>query len=308
MTYQLRKQLGIRWTLGDVTPLGFEALRLSVWGAYRIWGRSAAYGICVNTIPLERAQELTGDLPDEIRWHSITAADLPELFQSHLDERLSEGVGWRFAPLRLFPDRYELSLDIGCILWRLPSAIRRWLADAGTESCLFAEDVLTRHGQFDCLCGPEPCNSGLCGLPPGFDLGDALITVLQRQPVRLVSELDEQGLQAAALSLRREPLMVRLEEVTVCSPFPPHLPYLGACGAHFVGLNASQPPWQLDGRAASEYVKEHWLRHRDRIYTEVGIKPSLNQRRWGRELRITDSAAGVVGTPRLTPSSPPRPV
>ncbi|WP_309085180.1 hypothetical protein [Chelativorans sp.] len=28
----MRRELGIRWTIGDVSQRGFEALRLSIWG------------------------------------------------------------------------------------------------------------------------------------------------------------------------------------------------------------------------------------------------------------------------------------
>src|SRR4051795_4479741 len=42
---------------------------------------------------------------------------------------------------------------------------------------------------------------------------------LMQCPVQLQSELDEQGLQIAALSLGGPPLVVTTAEVTICSPF-----------------------------------------------------------------------------------------
>ena len=31
-------RLGVRWTTGDASARGFEALRLSLWGAFRLFG------------------------------------------------------------------------------------------------------------------------------------------------------------------------------------------------------------------------------------------------------------------------------
>lgn len=191
-------------------------------------------------------------------WHgnASTKDEFPDFIREHVDERMSEGVSWKFVPLQLFADRYELALDNDCIMWGVPEAFSLWLAGRGDRWCVFAEDVCTCLGQFTDLCDPEPRNSGTRGLHPGFDLEGAMREVFLRRPVKLTSELDEQGLQAAAISLVREPLVVTVEEVTICSPFPPHLPFLGRCGAHFVGLNAKQLSWKFHGRPATELIRE----------------------------------------------------
>jgi hypothetical protein len=163
------KRLGVRWTLGDVSERGFEALRLSIWGAWRLFGPEAKYAVCVNTIALDRARGKTGDLPEGVLWNDATR-EIPRFLKSHFDEGMAEGVGWKFAPLRFFPDRFELSLDNDCTLWGVPAAIRDWLEEADPKWCVAAENVLACFGQFASLCGPEPRNGGIRGLPPGFDL------------------------------------------------------------------------------------------------------------------------------------------
>jgi hypothetical protein len=262
------EQLGVRWTIGDVSERGFEALRLAIWGAWKLFGPEAKYAVCANTIPLERARAQTGEIPPGVIWHDATR-EIPGFLRSHFDEGMAEGVGWKFAPLRFFPDRYELSLDNDCILWDIPAAIRRWLEEGNPRRCVAAEDVLACFGQFAPLCGPEPRNGGIRGLPPAFDLETALKKLLSENPILMTSELDEQGLQAAALQRSGDPLVVTVEEVSICSPFPPHLPHLGRCGAHFCGLNARQLPWSLEGRPATEYIQEHWLHHRDTLYEKI---------------------------------------
>jgi hypothetical protein len=212
--------LGVRWTVGDVSPRGFEALRLSIWGAWRLFGAEAGYVVCVNGIAPEEARGRTGPISAAIGWR--VPGEIPDHIRRVLDAGMAEGVAWKFAPLRLFPDRHELALDNDCIVLAMPEALRAWLQ--GGDRCLIAEGVRLGFGQFPDLCGPEPRNSGIRGLPPGFDLGDALAGVLARPPTKLRSELDEQGLQVAAISRPRPPLVVRVDEVTVCSPFHAHVP------------------------------------------------------------------------------------
>jgi hypothetical protein len=261
--------VGIRWTIGDVSDEGFEALRLSVWGASKSFGSEAAYAICFNSVSLDNAQERTGELPPGVQW--IEAPDcLPDWLRPHLDGGMAEGVGWKFSPLRLFPDRYEIALDNDCILWTLPHALQVTLAGQ-LPLCVLAEDVRCCFGQFGDLCAAEPRNTGIRCTPPGFDLAGALRGTLQHRPCRLTSETDEQGLQVAALQSTGTPAVVRTSEVSICSPFPPHSSELGTCGAHFVGLNSRNLPWEYYGRPASEVRREHWRQCRAALYELVGV-------------------------------------
>ncbi len=41
-----QRRLGIRWTIGNVSMAGFDALRLSIVGAARCFGASAEYAVC----------------------------------------------------------------------------------------------------------------------------------------------------------------------------------------------------------------------------------------------------------------------
>ena len=41
------RPVGIRWTIGNVSTRGFEALRLSIWGAWKAFGPDAIYVVCV---------------------------------------------------------------------------------------------------------------------------------------------------------------------------------------------------------------------------------------------------------------------
>ena len=264
------RPLCIRWTIGDVSPAGFESLRLSVHGARRLFGPSASYVVCVNTIGVSEARRRAGPMPDWLGWRAADDS-VPDWLRPHLEDGMSEGTGWKLVPPRLCPGVHELALDNDLVLWEVPKALGAWLADPSGESRIIAADVAPGHGQFAELCGLAPRNSGIRGIPARFDYEAALARVLEEKPVRLTSELDEQGLQVAAISRDAEPLTVSTREVSICSPFPPHQPELGSCGAHFVGLNAHSIPWEFHGRPATEVRLEHWHRHRPALYARLGL-------------------------------------
>jgi len=265
-----RPALCVRWTIGDVSPAGFEALRLSVHGAYRLFGGEADYHICVNTVPVATAAQRTGPLPPGICWHAVPPF-LPEMLRRVVDSSMTEGTAWKFVPLQICPQSRELALDNDVILWDMPAALRAWLESTDPNARLIAGDMVPACGRFAPLCGPAPRNSGIRGTPAGFDLEHAIARVLDMMPGPLESELDEQGLQIAALSLDGPPLVVSTGDVSICSPFPPHTPEFGACGAHFVGLNARSLPWEFYGRPATQVRLEHWRQHRPELFRRVGL-------------------------------------
>lgn len=257
--------MGIRWTIGDASEAGWQALRLSVLGAWGVFGPEAAYVVCVNSCDAHRMRRALGKLPDEVAWIQVTGMN--PRFLPFCDEGLSEGTSWKFSPVRCFPDWYELALDNDCILWSCPAAVRAWLSRH--SNVLLAADVLPANGAFDDLTGPVALNSGIRGFPPGFDYESRLIEILRNGGRILRRELDEQGLQVATLTQCGHCHVVSLEEVTICSPFPPHLFHLGSCGAHFVGLNARHLPWEFYGRPAIECRLEHWHTHLPEVERRV---------------------------------------
>jgi hypothetical protein len=261
-------RLIVRWTVGDVSAEGFESLGFSIRGAWRMFGDAALYTVCVNTIDPATAKALAGPVPCRVTWRAVDRGEMPPFLRPHFDHELAEGVGWKFMPLRLCRELPELALDNDCIIWEPPEAFSRWL-DGDSERTILAEDVRPCFGRFADICGAAPRNSGIRGLPAGFDFAGRLRHLLDERPGLLTSELDEQGLQVAAVSAGTDPLVVTADEVAICSPFPPHRPAPGTCGVHFVGLNARQLPWNYYGRPASDCVRENWTRFRDSIAERV---------------------------------------
>lgn len=73
------------------------------------------------------------------------------------------------------------------------------------------------------------------------------------------------------MSRERLPCVVGAGEVTICSPFREHVPHLGQCGAHFIGLNDRHLPWELDGIPAVEHIRRHWLQLKPHVESRIGI-------------------------------------
>ncbi|GAA3750190.1 hypothetical protein [Terriglobus aquaticus] len=287
-------RLAVRWTIGSVRDRGFEMLRLSIHCATRLFGPEAEYLVCVNELTVEEARRRTGSVPDHVQWQAVTRADLAPQLATWLgngEHGYIEGMGWKLAPLRTFPDRYELAIDNDVILWDLPAGMRQWLSEPA--SYLFAEDADRCFGAFDPqldsaikTLGVRGLNAGVRGLPPGIDLGQALTLALTQadsdarrltcKPLDLSGEIEEQGLQAAAMARLPELHggtlhLVRLAEVNLSSPFWPKTPNFGTCGAHFIGMNARHIPWDYFDRPADDWLAEHWARSRPTLYDRAEL-------------------------------------
>ena len=263
-------RLTLRWTIGNVHDRGFEMLRLSIGCAFRLFGSAATYVVCVNSLPSAEVRQRTGPLPALVQWIEVTRRDLPGFLKESFDERMIEGMGWKLAPLRINPEDYELSIDNDCILWGLPEGMSQWLRS--TDGCLIAEDVERCLGRFDRLCPPGKFNAGIRGLVPGVDLREALRFVLaqvrfqSRKSFRLFEEIDEQGLQVAAICSLQPLFLVRADEVSLCSPFWPRSPKFGKCGAHLIGMNTRHLSWNYYDRPADLWLEEHWQSVRSSLY------------------------------------------
>jgi hypothetical protein len=256
----------VRWTIGDVSWRGFDALALSIAGAKRVFGPSARYVVCVNSIPASCVADRVGGLSKGVEWLQADCL-LPLWLRRLVDRGMAQGVAWKFAPISVATEIPTLALDNDVVLWAMPDSVRCWLHDGDT--LLIAEDVQAHYGAFEDRCPTEPRNSGIRGTPAGYPLEERLLQVLEQSGRQLKSEGDEQGLQVALVT-SEEHRVVELEEVSICGYFRPHQLQFGSCGAHFVGVNAKKLPYRWKGRSGEHYVHEFW----------DAMKPQLLSRIW----------------------------
>ncbi len=160
--------IGLRWTIGDVSKSGFEALRLSIRSAWNLFPKGTSFVVCVNTISIDEARRRTGEVPANTQW--LDAGRLvPAWLRERVDAEMAEGVAWKLAPVRLFPRSYEIALDNDLVLWRMPETMQVWLASGDPKCMIMAEDLHCSLGQFSSMCDSRAINSGIRGLPPDFD-------------------------------------------------------------------------------------------------------------------------------------------
>lgn len=178
--------LCVRWTIGDVVPFGVEALRLSIWGAYRCFGPSARYVVSVHGVSASRARALVGALPEVVGFHAVEPRALPAWL---VRESAAPRAAARFAPPTLDDARAELAIDRGCVLWSVPPALQAWLDDPDPRACLLLEDE-----------GALP-TTALRGAGVGFDLGEALREAQRETPrtLRTAEELERLEIHAVGL-------------------------------------------------------------------------------------------------------------
>lgn len=262
--------LGIRWTIGDVSERGSETCACSSGVPRARPGPGPATWSAPTSFRSRRPAPARAKCPQHCCWQVPAATRcLPgDPFRWRLGGRSGVKAGavallsgslraGSRQPLHPVADAPRFG----------PAAVRRH-----PQAGLLAEDVRACFGQFVGLCGPMPRNSGIRGLPPGFNLEAALQRLLQEHPVTLASELDEQGLQVTA---RARPIPgddrgcehLFALSAAPAHPWPPRRPFRRA-QRHAGG-------WQLKGRPAVECIQDHWQRHRAALYRQIGLSVPL---------------------------------
>jgi len=180
----------IRWTIGPVHRLGFEALEYSTKYLKKIYGDQFDYLICHNQqspnrlecikklgIPLyEQTCEIPGMWPIDGKFHT----------------------GWKLYPPRLRQDAHEIVIDNDVIIFKRLKVIDRFLE---------SNKVLFTSGRFRNL-GPYEedvpkgmmFNSGIIGFPPGFDFTSMVLEKMSHGNGWSDNYFEEQGIIASILT------------------------------------------------------------------------------------------------------------
>jgi len=216
----------LRWTIGPVSEIGFEILSHSI-ELFKSFRNNFDLLVCHNQL-------------DKKRLAKLKEMDVPLFCQDDYKYNLffkPEGCGWKLYPPRLRLDAHEIIIDNDLILFN-DEFLKKFI----NEDCLLiTESNGRRLGNFDSFV-PDgvKINSGLIGLPPGFDFEkeiQEMQIISGRQ--RFEGFFDEQGLVAAVVSKYRYTL-INLDEIWVCADqFK-----LAPVGIHFVRANQGYTdPW-----------------------------------------------------------------
>lgn len=218
----------MRWTIGPVSSLGFECFRYSLASFTKHF--EAEIVVCYNC-PFEK-----------IAWIAQEYPSARFIDQSiYLDSPIRPaGVAWKLYPPRLDINRHELSIDNDIVV-NLP--IPQIAAFFQGSHTLLMEDWSRTYGRFEKHVPRGQCiNSGLYGMPPGFDLSRYCDFYLRDQwEMNAVGEyresktFDEQGL--IALSLLDHPKFAIIPNTTITNC---ERNYTEAAGHHFIGVNRKE--------------------------------------------------------------------
>jgi hypothetical protein len=221
----------IRWALGPVHLLGLETLRISIVMARRLFPE-CDFIVCHNQAEarhLKFLRTLDVDLLDNTDAVSI------------LPPKPGYNVHWKLSPPRLRPEAHEIFIDNDILLRKIPREMTKFLA--GDSHALVYEGLYHQFGCFDGIL-PEhvKINSGVFGLPPGFDFEAKCRVAVQAVGMQEWSGYyDEQGMVATVLHavphftipLISIPILERnwtMNRVGECD------------GYHFVGVNSGDHP------------------------------------------------------------------
>lgn len=213
----------IRWTIGEVSDHGFACLKFSVKKVIEMYGRrNFEYFIChngesesrlrpcVSGVGLLRQEEFTDSLPTPPGG--------------------SFGVSWKLYPPRIDLDAYEIFMDNDVVLHKKIDF------EKYKDICFISEALKRSYGSFDGqIKGTLVMNSGLFGLPQGFDFSLALSNAIAKFDVKWDnSYFEEQGLVAYVISNEKH---VVLDKNDIIITWGNPSCFIGQYGTHFIGLN-----------------------------------------------------------------------
>lgn len=227
-----------RWTIGDVSEVGWEIFSESVRQAKKVYPEFD-FLICYNN--LFPREELSLQ-----KWGvSLYCQEVVEYAFQHQESNRTD-YSWKLVPPRFRMNAHELWVDNDLVIRdRLPE-IDQWLASQ-TTIISASKEVISRYGRYTDSIDPWiKCCAGFFGLPPGFDL-EAKIAELCSEPL---VNYDEQGMITKIVTASPGWIEVDFENLKMLGSWNPErigMPFRLPPGVHFVGANRAKTkewaPW-----------------------------------------------------------------
>jgi hypothetical protein len=141
------------------------------------------------------------------------------------------GVSWKLYPPRIDLDAHEIFMDNDVVLHK------KFDFERHEETCFISEALKRSYGSFDERIEESiAMNSGVFGLPPGFDFGLALSDAIVKFDVKWDdSYFEEQGLVAYVISNKPHVVLSKKDIDITCNKSSC---FAGEYGTHFIGLNS----------------------------------------------------------------------
>lgn len=208
----------VRWTIGNVKPAGYDCLAISIENFKNLYDVEIV--VCHNC-DLSKINHLSG----------------VNFYDQRQDWKIKpKGVSWKLYPPRLDLYRHELLIDNDIIIEEKIDEIDKFF---NSDCTLLLEDITRTYGKFENHVPPNYCiNSGIYGMPPGFDLKKYVNFYVKDWELNATGQhsasktFDEQGLVAFSLLNYPSFAIIPNTSVTICEQ-----DFKKSKGMHFIGLN-----------------------------------------------------------------------
>jgi len=226
----------IRWTIGNVGPLGLRTLFTSISSITKIYKNRFRFFVCHNSLPDYKLRAIKNFLNGsevelyEQKWSECCIPDnLRSIYDNNGNIIFNNGECggslWKVTPARLDLNVHEIILDNDLILFDHLPKIDEFLSSS-KNLCL--EDPVIFQGRYTKLFKRgESYNSGLIGLPPQYDFGKEVFDFWSKHKVFQsphpimqnmfnLNHNDEQGLLTKVLTKYKNYILIKKTEIIEC--------------------------------------------------------------------------------------------
>ena len=218
----------IRWTVGNVPPVGMEVLLESIASWQSVYGTTFNMVVCYNEIPNNYISMLS-NVPN------IILFDQRAEYKQHKQKYFwtPKLCGWKLCPPRMSFDTHEIFCDNDIVFTKRLPTIDKFLESKNMVfNCRGKGKAFGNFKKF--IPRKITANNGFFGVYPGFYLNRKIKIMQRRSKLKSWTNfLDEQGMMTAIMVRQKNFVQIELNEMSVC-----HTDLKIANGIHFVGLNA----------------------------------------------------------------------
>lgn len=200
-----------RWTFGNTTSAGLQTLARSVHLAKEAFREyPVSFAICYNNL-------------SELMLSKLGKFGVPlipqephRLFRTHMEKGEDQvnlhktgGSLWKLCPPRLAPDQHEIVCDNDVLIHSIDQ-IRPFLEGDCTMYC---RTGVRYFGTYSHLISEGAFNSGLIGMPPGFDFSNELVDIIYDNPICKFTYAEEQAMVIASLMKYPRNLVLEVKDM-----------------------------------------------------------------------------------------------
>lgn len=202
-----------RWVVGDVNSEGFCVLYQAVKNVLKLYKDKFDFLICSNAAKKSskiKLQEISKKFGIKIYQQSWLQLPLEESLILQTPDRIRQGTFWKLCPPRMRINSHEIICDNDLIFVNPINTILEFLE--GNSVLMMKEDAFCVGKYFELFKENENYNSGLYGMPPGYDFEKELKSTWLETKYNHLIWRDEQGLVTGTLK-KHNHLTIKADDI-----------------------------------------------------------------------------------------------